>query len=107
MPCDKGQSLCRRRLMKLLAGGCSMIPPEGVYQTEGTRRFRVLISEEMGAREMLQMISIYDSGRAPSRRNPFAEEVLYVIEGFGVCRIDEFAYPLRPGTAAYIPPGAV
>src|SRR5213593_4104583 len=95
------------RPMKLLAGGCAVIPHDSVYQSEGTRRFRVPISEEMGAREILQAISLYDSGRAPSRRNPFAEEVHYVVEGFGVCRIDDFVYPLRPGMAVYIPPRAI
>jgi len=93
--------------MKLLPGGYAVIPHEGVYQSEGTRSFRVPISEGMGAREMIQTISLYDSGRAPSRRNPFAEEVLYVVGGFGVCRIDDFAYPLRPGMAVYIPPRSI
>jgi len=61
----------------------------------------------MGARDIVQTISLYDEGRAPSRRNPFAEEILYVVGGFGACRIDEFAHPLRPATAVYIPPGSV
>src|SRR5436190_21382877 len=85
--------------MKLLAGGCSLIPSGSEYRAEGVRRFRVAISKDMGSRDIIQTISLYDSGRAPSRRNPFAEEVLYVVGGFGACRIDEFAYPLRPGTA--------
>jgi len=93
--------------MNLLAGGCWVIPSGSEYRAEGVRRFRVPISKDMGSRDIIQTISLYDSGRAPSRRNPFAEEVLYVVGGFGACRIDEFAYPLRPGTAVYIPPGAV
>jgi mannose-6-phosphate isomerase-like protein (cupin superfamily) len=38
--------------------------------------------------------------------NPNSEEVLYVASGEGVCGIDGFAYPIRPGTAISIPPGA-
>jgi len=94
--------------MKLLAGGCALIPWRDLeYRREGARLFGIAISKEMGARDILQTISLYDSGRASSRRNPFGEEVLYVVRGFGACQIDEFAYSLRPGTAVYIPPGSV
>ena len=93
--------------MKILPGGCWVVPGGSEYREEGTRGYRIPISREMGAHEIFQTVSLYDLGRAPSRRNPFAEEVLYVVRGFGACRIDEFAYPLRPQTAVYIPPGSV
>ena len=93
--------------MKILPGGCWVVPGGSEYREEGTRGYRIPISRERGAHEIFQTVSLYDLGRAPSRRNPFAEEVLYVVRGFGACRIDEFAYPLRPQTAVYIPPGSV
>src|SRR5436309_15672183 len=103
----KGTSLWRKKRMKLLAGGCAVIPRDFEYRREGTHRYRIPISKEMGARDMLQTISLYDRGKAPSRRNPCAEELLYVVAGFGACRIDEYAYALRPATAVYIPSGSI
>jgi mannose-6-phosphate isomerase-like protein (cupin superfamily) len=103
----EGRSPRRKFRVNLLAGGCAVVPRDPEDRTEGTRRFRVPISSEIGANEIVQTISLYDLGRAPSRRNPFAEEVLYVVKGFGACQIDDFAYPLRPGTAVYIPPGSI
>src|SRR5215510_7029372 len=91
----------------ILASGCAVIEPGELTGHEGTRRFRIPISRAMGARDIAQSMSLYSPGIAPARRNRTAEEVLYVIRGSGICRIDGFSYPLAPATAIYIPPGSI
>jgi mannose-6-phosphate isomerase-like protein (cupin superfamily) len=93
--------------MKRLSGGAVVISPGELTMSEGSRRYRVTISQAIGARDLLQTISIYSHGVAPARRNPTAEEVLYVVRGQGSCYIDGHTYELDPGTAVYIPPGSV
>jgi mannose-6-phosphate isomerase-like protein (cupin superfamily) len=93
--------------MRELAGGAFVIQPGLLRNIEGSRRYRVPISREIGARQIAQTVSVYDAGRAPSRRNPSAEEVLYVSRGRGECRIDGYRYELSPGTAVYLPPASL
>jgi mannose-6-phosphate isomerase-like protein (cupin superfamily) len=61
----------------------------------------------MGALDIAQIISVYDSGFAPSRRNPTAEEVIYVVRGTGACYVDGHRYLLERGVGVYIPPRSV
>ena len=60
----------------------------------------------MGARDIAQTVSLYGEGLSPARRNPLAEEVLYVVEGEGACLIDGHRYQLAQGTAVYVPPAS-
>ena len=92
--------------MKILAGGAAVIERGELTEVEGTRRFRVPISKTIGARDIAQYVSSYGEGLSLSRRNPAAEEVVYVVSGSGVCYIDGYSYALEPGTAVYIPPGS-
>src|SRR6185295_8587332 len=92
--------------MTILSGGAAVIERGELTEVEGTRRFRVPISKAMGARDIAQYVSSYGEGLSPSRRNPAAEEVVYVVSGSGVCYIDGYSYALEPGTAVYIPPGS-
>lgn len=92
--------------MKILAGGAAVIERGELKEIEGTRRFRVPISKAIGARDIAQYVSSYGEGLSLSRRNPAAEEVVYVVGGSGVCYIDGYSYALEPGTAVYIPPGS-
>jgi len=92
--------------MKILAGGAAVIERGELTEVEGTRRFRVPISKTMGARDIAQYVSSYGEGLSLSRRNPAAEEVVYVVSGSGLCYIDGYSYALEPGTAVYIPPGS-
>jgi mannose-6-phosphate isomerase-like protein (cupin superfamily) len=92
--------------MKILAGGAAVIERGELTEVEGTRRFRVPISKAIGARDIAQYVSRYGEGLSLSRRNPAAEEVVYVVSGSGVCYIDGYSYSLDPGTAVYIPPGS-
>ena len=93
--------------METLSGGAAVISDEAYTHHEGTRRYRIPISKAMGARDIAQTVSLYDEGLSPARRNPTAEEVLYVASGEGACLIDGHRYPLTPGTAVYVPPAAV
>jgi mannose-6-phosphate isomerase-like protein (cupin superfamily) len=92
--------------MKILSGGAAVIARGDYTESEGARRYRVPISRAMGAHEIAQAISVYSQGRAPARRNPLGEEVLYVASGSGACYIDGYRYLIQAGTGVYIPPGS-
>ena len=93
--------------MKLLSGGAAVIDGGDLSESEGTRRYRIPISRAMGARDIAQSVSAYSEGFSTARRNPVGEEVIYVVNGTGICFIDGYSYDLAPGTAVYIPPGSV
>ncbi|HXG92463.1 MAG TPA: cupin domain-containing protein [Blastocatellia bacterium] len=93
--------------MKILSGGAAVIAGGAFTQTEGARRYRTPVSRAMGARDIVQTISLYSRGFAAARRNRTSEEVLYVTRGEGVCHIDGHAYALAPGMAAFIPTASV
>ncbi|HEY7913077.1 MAG TPA: cupin domain-containing protein [Blastocatellia bacterium] len=91
----------------ILEGGAAVIPGGNYESLEGARRYRTPISRRMGARDISQTLSLYLPGHAPARRNPVAEEVLYVVRGSGACFINGFHYELSPGTACFVPPGSI
>jgi mannose-6-phosphate isomerase-like protein (cupin superfamily) len=93
--------------MMALSGGVAVIERGELTESEGTRRFRVPISRAMGARDISQFVSAYSEGVSSARRNPVGEEVIYVVNGSGMCFIDGYSYVLTPGTGVYIPPGSV
>jgi mannose-6-phosphate isomerase-like protein (cupin superfamily) len=93
--------------MKILAGGCAVIPPAEDFAVEGTRRYTTPICRAMGARDIAVAIGVYTRGTAPARRNPFAEEVLYVVSGAGLCRIDGRPHAIGAGTGVYVPASSV
>jgi mannose-6-phosphate isomerase-like protein (cupin superfamily) len=93
--------------MTLLTGGAAVIGNADFSLSEGSRKYRIPISRAMGSRDIMQTVSIYSHGLAPARRNPTAEEVLYVVRGQGSCFIDGHIYELDRGTAVYVPPGSV
>jgi mannose-6-phosphate isomerase-like protein (cupin superfamily) len=92
--------------MEILHGGAAVISDEDYTHGEGTRRFRIPVSKAMGARDIAQTVSLYEEGLSTARRNPSAEEVLYVASGEGACWIDGHRYRLEPGTAVYVPPAS-
>ncbi len=91
----------------LLSSGAAVMDAAEADQCEGTRRFRVTVSNALGARDIAQSISSYAKGIAPTRRNPTSEETLYVTRGAGRCTIDGHTYELSVGTGVYIPPSSV
>ena len=94
--------------MKILAGGCRVYAPEdGNVAIRGTWGARDLIHRESGADRITQSTYEFAAGLSPAMVNPNAEEVLYVAAGQGIAHVDGFAFPLRPGCALFIPPGAI
>jgi mannose-6-phosphate isomerase-like protein (cupin superfamily) len=93
--------------MEPLSGGAVVIARGELAQKDGTRRYRTAISRKMGARDIAQYVNAYSEGVSKARRNPVGEEVIYVVNGNGICYIDGYSYSLDAGTAVYIPPGSV
>jgi mannose-6-phosphate isomerase-like protein (cupin superfamily) len=93
--------------MTILPGRAAIIDNGPHSEREGTRSSHMPISRAMGALDIAQIISAYDSGVAPARRNPTGEEVIYIVRGTGACYIDGHRYPLERGVGVYIPPGSV
>lgn len=93
--------------MKGLSGGAAVIERGELGNEEGTRRYSIPISRAMGARDIAQFVSSYSEGVSYARRNPVAEEVIYVVSGSGTCYVDGYSYTLAPGTAVYLPPGSI
>lgn len=93
--------------MKILNGGCRVYEADDgrVSQFAGWTA-RSILSTTSGAKRITQTVNDYTPGDSPAVINPTSEEVLYVASGEGICRIDGFAYPIHPGTAIFIPPGA-
>lgn len=93
--------------MKVLPGGCLLFDPDdGDAVTRGTWTAISRIGQATGAKQVSQAINRYAAGRSPTVANPSSEEVLYVVEGEGVCYINGFAYALTPQTGVFIPKGA-
>jgi mannose-6-phosphate isomerase-like protein (cupin superfamily) len=93
--------------MKLLDGGAAVIDGAEPTQADGIRRFTTPISRDMGARDIAQTVTTYLAGMTSARRNPQAEEVLYVVRGRGACYMDGHRYVLAAETALCIPPASV
>jgi mannose-6-phosphate isomerase-like protein (cupin superfamily) len=94
--------------VKILAGGCRVYSAEdGQFSRRGNWTARTVISQNSGAQRITQTVSDYAPGLSPAVVNPGAEEVLYVAAGVGKCRVNGFEYPLSPGAAIFVPPGAV
>jgi mannose-6-phosphate isomerase-like protein (cupin superfamily) len=93
--------------MRELAGGCRVYEPtDGDVMIAGAWTERTVMSPATGPTSITQAISDYTEGSSPAMVNPTAEETLYVVRGTGVCHINGFRYPLRPGAALFVPPGA-
>jgi mannose-6-phosphate isomerase-like protein (cupin superfamily) len=92
--------------MKVLTGGCRVYEPgDGEVASAGPWTARTVMCRASGTTLITQMINDYAVGTSPSVVNPRAEEVLYVVEGTGICHLGGFAYPLEPGIGVFVPPG--
>jgi mannose-6-phosphate isomerase-like protein (cupin superfamily) len=90
----------------ILPGGCRVFSPdEGESGSAGDWHWRTPICKATGADRIAQSVSEC-RGRSPAVVNPRAEEAIYVAEGVGTCQIDGRPYPVCPGVAVYVPPGA-
>jgi mannose-6-phosphate isomerase-like protein (cupin superfamily) len=94
--------------VKLLTGGCRVYSAEdGEFSTLGNWTARAVISQNSGAQRITQTVSDYAPGLSPAVVNPGAEEVLYIVSGQGICRVNGFEYALNAGAAIFVPRGAV
>jgi quercetin dioxygenase-like cupin family protein len=71
----------------------------------GERSFRVLVSPEVGCRQMTQFTGVIPTGRAPLHAHPH-EEAVYILGGSGRLWIEDAPVgDLRPGSVVFFPIG--
>jgi quercetin dioxygenase-like cupin family protein len=71
----------------------------------GERSFRVLVSPEVGCRQMTQFTGVIPTGRAPLHAHPH-EEAVYILAGTGRLWIEDAPVgDLRPGSVVFFPIG--
>jgi quercetin dioxygenase-like cupin family protein len=71
----------------------------------GERSFRVLVSPEVGCRQMTQFTGVIPTGRAPLHAHPH-EEAVYILAGSGRLWIEDRPVgDLRPGSVVFFPIG--
>jgi quercetin dioxygenase-like cupin family protein len=71
----------------------------------GERSFRVLVSPEVGCRQMTQFTGVIPTGRAPLHAHPH-EEAVYILGGTGRLWIeDQPVGDLRAGSVVFFPIG--
>jgi len=71
----------------------------------GERSFRVLVSPDVGSRQMTQFTGVIPTGRAPLHAHPH-EEAVYILAGTGRLWIeDEPVGDLRAGSVVFFPIG--
>jgi quercetin dioxygenase-like cupin family protein len=71
----------------------------------GERSFRVLVSPEVGCRQMTQFTGVIPTGRAPLHAHPH-EEAVYIVAGTGRLWIEDAPVgDLRAGSVVFFPIG--
>jgi quercetin dioxygenase-like cupin family protein len=71
----------------------------------GERSFRVLVSPEVGCRQMTQFTGVIPTGRAPLHAHPH-EEAVYILAGTGQLWIEDAPVgELRAGSVVFFPIG--
>jgi quercetin dioxygenase-like cupin family protein len=71
----------------------------------GERSFRVLVSPDVGCRQMTQFTGVIPTGRAPLHAHPH-EEAVYILAGTGRLWIENDPVgELRPGSVVFFPIG--
>lgn len=71
----------------------------------GERSFRVLVSPEVGCRQMTQFTGVIPTGRAPLHAHPH-EEAVYILAGSGRLWIEDHPVgELRSGSVVFFPIG--
>jgi mannose-6-phosphate isomerase-like protein (cupin superfamily) len=91
----------------ILEGGCRVGElREGMPDERGALRVFRHVDRRMGATAISLRALEVAAGRASALRNAACDEVLYVLEGRGRVRLDEFTREVAPDTAIYLRPGA-
>lgn len=71
----------------------------------GDRRFRVLVDQDLGCREVTQFIGFIPKSKAPQHSHNY-EEAIFILEGEGFLWAEDEQAPFRPGTSIHLPKGA-
>jgi mannose-6-phosphate isomerase-like protein (cupin superfamily) len=67
------------------------------------REFRYLVNQDAGCLDVTQFVGVIPPGRAPEHSHSY-DEVVYILEGYGVYHIAGQDFPLAPGTCLHLPP---
>lgn len=70
----------------------------------GNRVFKLLASQETGAKRVTQFVGVIPPGRAPMHHHTY-EEAIYIIEGTGRLWTDEGSEEFEAGASIYLPRG--
>lgn len=71
----------------------------------GTREIKLLIDEEVGARNFAVELIVYHSGDEVKMHNhPDAEHAFFVLQGEGFVESDEGRFRIKSGSVVFIPP---
>ncbi|HET9712116.1 MAG TPA: cupin domain-containing protein [Pyrinomonadaceae bacterium] len=92
----------------VLEGGCRVSTMhEGVPHVSGSLKVWEQIGKANGAKAISLRILEFGPGTSPSLRNAESDEVLYLLDESGECRIviDENVYEVGPQTGIYLRPG--
>lgn len=68
----------------------------------GDRSFKLLITQEIGARRVTQFLGEIPPGRAPMHHHTY-EEAIYIIEGEGCVHTEDGDAAFKPGSSIYLP----
>jgi len=67
------------------------------------RRFRYLVNQDVGCRDLTQFVGTIDPGRAPMHSHIY-DEIVYIIDGEGILHLGGRETVLGPGSAMHLPP---
>jgi quercetin dioxygenase-like cupin family protein len=68
----------------------------------GDRSFKLLITQEIGARRVTQFLGEIPPGRAPMHHHTY-EEAIYIIEGEGCVHTEDGDATFKSGSSIYLP----
>jgi quercetin dioxygenase-like cupin family protein len=85
----------------------SDVAPYAPENHVGTRNFRMIGAETVGAKQLEMLIGEIEKGKgALPHAHPGIEQVCYLLEGRAHVEVADEAFELAPGEACFFPPDA-
>ena len=85
----------------------SDVTPYAPANHTGTRNFRMIGAETVGAKQLEMLIGEIEKGKgALAHAHPGIEQVCYLLEGSAHVEVAGEAFELAPGEACFFPPDA-